>query len=106
MSLVYLVGVKATRTMKLIPQVTIEAHTLDDLIKASKSTYYKLADTWGIDYRTAIRRAENPDTLTIGELRRLAELLGLDPADVFAVIRQQLKDVPPPVNRKKKNAPE
>ena len=106
MSLVYLAGVKAAPTMKLVPQVTIEAHTLDDLIKASKSTYYKLADAWGIDYRTAIRRAESPDTLTIGELRRLAELLGLDPTDVFAVIKQQLKDVPPPVNRKKKSGPE
>ncbi len=94
--------VKSKPVMKLIPQVSIEAHTLDDLIKASKSTYYKLADAWGIDYRTAIRRAENPDTLTIGELRRLAQLLGLDPADVFAVIKQQLKDVPPPMNRKKK----
>ncbi|MGI4741285.1 MAG: hypothetical protein ACRYG7_39470 [Janthinobacterium lividum] len=90
--------------MKLIPQVPIEAHTLDDIIKASKSTYYKLADAWGIDYRTAIRRAENPDTLTIGELRRLAELLGLDPADVFAVVQQQLKDVPPLMNKKKKGS--
>jgi hypothetical protein len=85
--------------------VAPKGKTLADLIAAStKDSINELASELDIDYRTATKRAAQPDTLLLGELFGLATLLKASPAALWRVIAHELLVSPPPVRPKRGRA--
>ncbi|HEX8326475.1 MAG TPA: hypothetical protein VF629_02955 [Hymenobacter sp.] len=99
-----LLAVIALQLNRSVPErpVALKAKTLAELIAASpKDSIIELAAELKIDYRTATKRAEQPDTLLLGELFALATVLKADPAALLRVIAHELRVSPPPARPKR-----
>ena len=84
------------------PVTVPKATTLAELVAASSESKLKLGDVMGgADYRTAAKRAQNPDTLRVGELFGLATVLKADPAALLRIVYRELRASPPPVRPKR-----
>ena len=52
----------------------------------------KTAEAIEINPRTLVRRMQDPATFTVGELMKVAELVGVDLSVVTSLAEQQIKD--------------
>ena len=52
-----------------------------------------LAEAAGIPYSTLWKRLDSPDNMTISELRKIVEVIPLDPEAVLALVGYSRKDI-------------
>jgi hypothetical protein len=87
-----------THKLEILPgdQVaTVQVSSFADLLEQRKLKIYVLKDMLDINHRTAQRRIQKPETMTIKELLSLAEGLSIPAPQLLELIRDEFQSRPP-----------
>ena len=79
---------------------TVTASTLAELLKQTGTNTLQFTEALGINYRTAQRRIQEPETMTLTELWGLSALLKVSEAQLVHLIRDEVKNRPPQAGKK------
>ena len=74
---------------------TVKASTLAELLKQTGTNTLQFTEALGINYRTAQRRIQEPETMTLAELWGLSALLKVSEDQLVNLIRDEVKNRPP-----------
>ena len=69
--------------------MTIKATTLAELLDGTRMKKKELLQLWGINFRTYDKRRMHPGDITLDELFRLADGLGISYLDLTRLIYEQ-----------------
>ena len=79
---------------------TVTASTLADLLKQTGTNTLQFTEALKINYRTAQRRIQEPETMTLAELWGLSALLKVSEDQLVNLIRDEVKNRPPQAEKK------
>ena len=79
---------------------TVKASTLAELLKQTGTNTLQFTQALGINYRTAQRRIQEPETMTLAELWGLSALLKVSEDQLVRLIRDEVKNRPPQAEQK------
>jgi len=80
---------------------TVQVTSLAQLLKKQKVRIYVLKDTLAINHRTAQRRIQEPETMTVRELLLLGQALNVSEHQLLDLIRDEYRSRPSCPNRPK-----
>jgi uncharacterized protein (DUF2384 family) len=81
--------------VKLInTEMTIKANTLAELLDGTRMKKKELIQLWNLNFRTYDKRREHPGDMTLDELFRLADGLGVSYLDLTRLIYEQRQPDP------------
>ncbi|QIL78392.1 hypothetical protein [Hymenobacter sp. HDW8] len=81
--------------VKLInTEMTIKANTLGELLDGTRMKKKELIQLWNLNFRTYDKRREHPGDITLDELFRLADGLGIPYLDLTRLIYEQCQSQP------------
>jgi sulfur carrier protein ThiS len=75
-------------------RVKVEADTLAELLHQAGYKIKQIVAALNINHRTATRRLQYPETLTIAELLKLAELLAIPEQELIDLVREEVSRRP------------
>ena len=73
---------------------TVTASTLAELLKQTGTNTLQFTEALGINYRTAQRRIQEPETMTLAELWGLSALLKVSEDQLVRLIHDEVKHRP------------